>query len=58
LNVKSVNQDIDTGHGRVEHRVCSVVDDLSMIEQKEEWKNLYISESDIRIFLTFLHPET
>jgi predicted transposase YbfD/YdcC len=40
LEVKSVSEDIDVGHGRIEQRVCSVVDDLSMIEQKEEWKNL------------------
>jgi predicted transposase YbfD/YdcC len=40
LEVKSVSEDIDAGHGRIEQRVCSVVDDLSMIEQKDEWKNL------------------
>jgi predicted transposase YbfD/YdcC len=40
LEVKSVNQDIDVGHGRVENRTCSVVSDLSMIEKKEEWKDL------------------
>jgi predicted transposase YbfD/YdcC len=40
LEVKSVSEEIDAGHGRVERRICSVVDDLSMIEQKEEWKNL------------------
>jgi predicted transposase YbfD/YdcC len=40
LEVKSVSQEIDVDHGRVENRTCSVVDDLSMIEKKEEWKNL------------------
>jgi predicted transposase YbfD/YdcC len=40
LPVKSVSEEIDAGHGRVERRTCSVIDDLSMIEQKEQWKNL------------------
>jgi predicted transposase YbfD/YdcC len=40
LSVKSVSEEIDAGHGRVERRVCSVIDDLSMIEAKEQWKNL------------------
>ena len=40
LTVKSVSEETDAGHGRVERRICSVVDDLSMIEQKEQWKNL------------------
>ena len=40
LPVKSVSEETDAGHGRVERRTCSVIDDLSMIEQKEQWKNL------------------
>ena len=40
LQVKSVSEEIDTGHGRVECRTCSVIDDLSMIENKDQWKNL------------------
>jgi predicted transposase YbfD/YdcC len=40
LEAKSLSSDIDVGHGRVEHRVCSVIDNLSMVEQKDEWKNL------------------
>jgi len=40
LKAKSVCQETDAGHGRVEQRICTVIDDLSMIEQKEQWKNL------------------
>jgi len=40
LQVKSVSEETDAGHGRVECRTCSVIDDLSMIEQREQWKNL------------------
>ena len=40
LPVKSVSEEIDADHGRVERRVCSVIDDLSMIEAREDWKNL------------------
>jgi len=40
LPVKSVSEETDAGHGRVECRTCSVIDDLSMIEQKEQWKSL------------------
>jgi predicted transposase YbfD/YdcC len=40
LPVKSVSEETDAGHGRVERRKCSVIDDLSMIEQKEQWKGL------------------
>ena len=40
LPVQSVSEETDAGHGRVERRICSVIDDLSMIEQREQWKNL------------------
>ena len=40
LEVKSIDHNMDVGHGRVEQRRCSVIDDLSMIEKKDEWKNL------------------
>jgi predicted transposase YbfD/YdcC len=40
LPVKSVSEEIDTGQGRVECRTCSVIDDLSMIEDGQQWKNL------------------
>jgi len=40
LEAKSIDHNIDVGHGRVEQRKCSVIDDLSMIEKKDDWKNL------------------
>lgn len=40
LPTNSVSQQIDLGHGRIEKRVCSVVNDLSMIEQKDQWAKL------------------
>ena len=40
LDVASVNEETDAGHGRVERRVCTVVNDLSMIEKKEQWEGL------------------
>ena len=39
LETKSVSEEIDAGHGRVERRKCSVIDDLSMIEKKMTGKN-------------------
>ena len=40
LEAKSVSEEVDSGHGRVETRICSAVEDLSMIRRKGEWKNL------------------
>jgi len=40
LDVASVHEETDAGHGRVERRVCTVVKDLSMIEQKQQWEGL------------------
>lgn len=40
LPAVSVSEDTDCGHGRVETRRCSVISDLSLIEHREEWKNL------------------
>jgi predicted transposase YbfD/YdcC len=40
LETQCISEEIDVGHGRVECRTCSVISDLSMIEKKEEWKNL------------------
>jgi len=36
----------DTGHGRVESRICDVIDDLRFMDEKEHWKGL---KSIIRI---------
>lgn len=40
MNSNGMNEETDLGHGRVEKRVCSVINDLSMIEQKAQWKGL------------------
>jgi predicted transposase YbfD/YdcC len=40
LKAQSVSEETDAGHGRVERRICTVINDLSMIEQKGQWKNL------------------
>lgn len=40
LEVQSVSEETDAGHGRVERRVCTVVNDLSLVEQKEQWEGL------------------
>ena len=36
----SVSEETDCGHGRIETRRCSVINDLTLIENREEWKNL------------------
>lgn len=40
LSVVSSDEQIDAGHGRVETRRCQVINDLSLIENKKEWKGL------------------
>ena len=37
LNADAVSEDVDCGHGRVEQRKCSVIADLSMIDNASEW---------------------
>ena len=41
IHPDSVAQEIDLGHGRIEKRMCSVIHDLSMIEQKDQWAKLH-----------------
>jgi predicted transposase YbfD/YdcC len=41
LPCRSVSQQVDVGHGRVETRTCSVIDDLSMIEKAHQWASLH-----------------
>lgn len=36
----AVSEETDCDHGRVETRRCSVINDLTLIENREEWKNL------------------
>jgi predicted transposase YbfD/YdcC len=40
LHPASLDEQTDTGHGRVETRRCSVINDLSMIEHADEWEGL------------------
>ncbi|GHV16348.1 H repeat-associated protein YdcC [Bacteroidia bacterium] len=40
LPIRDSNEELDSGHGRVETRRCLVIDDLSLIESKEEWEGL------------------
>ena len=34
------NEDIDYGHGRIETRKCSIIQDLSLIESSDKWNGL------------------
>lgn len=38
--IADTNTLLDAGHGRVENRVCDVIDDLCFMDEKEQWKNL------------------
>jgi predicted transposase YbfD/YdcC len=40
LPLSDCDEHLDTGHGRVETRRCSVISDLSLIESKGEWEGL------------------
>ncbi|GAB6010367.1 ISAs1 family transposase, partial [Dysgonomonas reticulitermitis] len=40
LPIRDSNEELDSGHGRVETRRCLVIDDLSLIESKKEWEGL------------------
>lgn len=35
-----IDESIDTGHGRVETRICEVINNVENIECREKWKNL------------------
>lgn len=35
-----MDQQTELGHGRLEKRICSVINDLSMIAQSHQWKGL------------------
>jgi len=36
----SVDESVDSGHGRVETRTCEVIDNLTTMDSLEKWKNL------------------
>ena len=40
LVADSVAEQIDCGHGRVERRTCSVIDDLTLLQKPSEWVSL------------------
>lgn len=47
--------DIDYGHGRVVTRVCSIIQDFSLIDKAERWPNL---KSIVRIYAERYHKNT
>ena len=72
LGFDAVAEEIDCGHGRVEHRKCSVIADLSLIEKAPEWASLQglvrieaeryhkatgKSEHEIRYYITSLRAD-
>lgn len=72
LAADAVDEEIDCGHGRVEHRTCSVIADLSLVEKAAEWSSLQglvriraeryhkatgKTEREIRYYITSLKPD-
>jgi predicted transposase YbfD/YdcC len=72
LEVDSVSVEVDADHGRVETRTCSVISDLSMIENASDWKALKIlvrivaeryfkstgkTERETRYYIASLRPD-
>ena len=42
MKITDTNESHDVNHGRVESRKCSIISDLSHIEQLNKWKNLSV----------------
>jgi predicted transposase YbfD/YdcC len=72
LAADAVDEEIDCGHGRVERRTCSVIEDLSLLDAPGEWASLQglvrieaeryhkatgKSEREIRYYITSLKPD-
>lgn len=38
--VENMNKQIDCGHGRIETRICSVIDDLKFLDDQQDWQGL------------------
>jgi predicted transposase YbfD/YdcC len=55
LPVEAIAEETDCGHGRVEQRTCSVLDDLSLIEKASPWASL---QSLVRIEAERFHKAT
>jgi len=39
-DVNNESDELDTGHGRMEKRVCRVIDNLKFLDGKEDWKDI------------------
>jgi predicted transposase YbfD/YdcC len=72
LTAGSVAEEIDGGHGRVERRTCSVIGDLSLLENPSQWVGLQglvriqaerfhkatgKTENETRYYITSLPPQ-
>ena len=72
LTAESVAEQIDCGHGRVERRTCSVIGDLTLLENPFQWSSLKglvriqaerfhkatgKTENETRYYITSLAPE-
>ena len=72
LPIEDVSVEVDADHGRVETRTCSVISDLSMIENASDWKRLKIlvriyaeryfkssgkTERETRYYIASLRPD-
>jgi predicted transposase YbfD/YdcC len=72
LAAESVAEQIDCGHGRVERRTCSVIGDLTLLENPFQWASLKglvriqaerfhkttgKTENETRYYITSLAPE-
>ena len=72
LTADSVAEQIDCGHGRVERRTCSVIGDLTLLENPFQWSSLKglvriqaerfhkatgKTENETRYYITSLAPE-
>lgn len=66
-----IHKDVDTGHGRIETRICSTYTDLSNIESESDWKKLKtiikidstryikstgVEQKETRLYISSLEP--
>jgi predicted transposase YbfD/YdcC len=72
LAAESIVEDVDCGHGRVERRACSVLGDLSLLDEPGQWASLQglvrieaeryhkatgKCEREVRYYITSLKPD-
>ena len=55
LTADSVDEQIDCGHGRLETRRCSVLGDLTLLDNGDQWASLH---SVVRLEATRFHKTT